>query len=60
MAEVPIHGGGPSRAESPYKRKLARLVEDMRLVRSMAPIEDADKLAVLIIEIGFLMGESRG
>lgn len=33
--------GGPTHAESPYTRKLKRLMEDMRLTASMAPAEHA-------------------
>ena len=49
--------GGPTRAESPYTRKLRRLQEDVMMVESMSPEEHKAVLNSVIFDLERLLGE---
>lgn len=57
MTEHVIHPnpGGPTHADSPYKRKLLRVRDDMNVVLGVAPAAQKEDVYAIILQIDMLL-----
>lgn len=46
---------GPTHAESPYTRKLKRMMEDMNVVLSIAPSHQKEDVHAIILQLDMLI-----
>lgn len=46
---------GPTHAESPYTRKLKRMVEDMNIVLGIAPAHQKEDVHAIILQLDMLI-----
>lgn len=51
---------GPTHAESPYSRKLRRLMEDVKMTESVAPLDHKGVLSAMIFELEALLRSMKG
>lgn len=54
---VAIHPNpaGPTHAESPYSRKLKRVIEDMNIVLATAPAHQREDVHAVILQLDMLL-----